>query len=71
MKQAIQELVEISQFYGKKQEFVIAGGGNTSWKNDRHLYIKASGVSLANITEEGFCVLDRSKLGELPNLSFS
>ena len=71
MKQAIQELVEISQFYGKKQEFVIAGGGNTSWKNDRHLYIKASGVSLANITEEGFCILDRSKLGELSTLVFS
>ncbi|NQU88449.1 MAG: class II aldolase, partial [Mariniphaga sp.] len=50
MKKEIKELVEISQFYGQKKDFVIAGGGNTSYKDENHLYIKASGINLGNIT---------------------
>ncbi len=34
MEQQIQDLIELSRFYGKKKEFVIAGGGNTSYKNE-------------------------------------
>lgn len=71
MKNSVQELVEISQFYGKQKEYVIAGGGNTSWKDDNHLYIKASGVSLATIDENGFCILDREKLEQLTSMKFS
>lgn len=71
MNEKIQELIEISQFYGKDKGFVIAGGGNTSWKDDRHLYIKASGVSLATITESGFCILDRRLLDKIPDMEFS
>ena len=32
MKQGIADLIEISQYYGKQKDFVIAGGGNTSFK---------------------------------------
>jgi NAD(P)-dependent dehydrogenase (short-subunit alcohol dehydrogenase family)/rhamnose utilization protein RhaD (predicted bifunctional aldolase and dehydrogenase) len=71
MHSPIDELVEISRYYGKQKEFVIAGGGNTSWKNDRHLYIKASGVGLADITESGFCVLDRVRLEAISAMNFS
>jgi NAD(P)-dependent dehydrogenase (short-subunit alcohol dehydrogenase family)/rhamnose utilization protein RhaD (predicted bifunctional aldolase and dehydrogenase) len=71
MKNSIQELVEVSRFYGKKREFVIAGGGNTSWKDKDHLYIKASGVSLSTITENGFCILDRKKLEDITHMEFS
>jgi len=71
MENQIKDLIAISQFYGKKPEYVIAGGGNTSWKNDRLLYVKASGVSLADISEKGFCVLDRSRLAQLPDMEFS
>jgi NAD(P)-dependent dehydrogenase (short-subunit alcohol dehydrogenase family)/rhamnose utilization protein RhaD (predicted bifunctional aldolase and dehydrogenase) len=71
MKNSVQELVEISKFYGKQKEYVIAGGGNTSWKDDKHLYIKASGVSLATIDENGFCILDREKLDQITMMDFS
>ena len=71
MNQNISELVKISRQYGSKKDFVIAGGGNTSWKDQDRLYIKASGINLGDITEEGFCILDRSKLQELPFKTYS
>lgn len=58
----IQDLIEISQYYGRDSRYVIAGGGNTSYKNAEKIWVKASGSSLATITEEGFAVLDRSLL---------
>ena len=71
MNSALTELKEISRFYGSKKNYVIAGGGNTSWKDEHHLYIKASGVALATITEQGFCILDRKKLDKIPTMSLS
>jgi len=62
MNTSLQQLVEISNFYGTKSEFVIAGGGNTSYKDEEKLYVKASGVSLGNIDPSGFVELDRSIL---------
>ena len=58
----IKQLIRISQFYGSDSRYVIAGGGNTSYKNADKLWVKASGHALATITEEGFAVLDRNKL---------
>jgi NAD(P)-dependent dehydrogenase (short-subunit alcohol dehydrogenase family)/rhamnose utilization protein RhaD (predicted bifunctional aldolase and dehydrogenase) len=71
MKPEIKELIEVSRWYGQKNEYVIAGGGNTSYKNEDHLWIKASGINLGNIDENGFCVLDRTKLNDIPNQLFS
>lgn len=71
MKPEIQELVDVSRFYGQKKEYVIAGGGNTSYKDENHLWIKASGINLGDISENGFCVLDRHKLNAIPEQSFS
>jgi rhamnose utilization protein RhaD (predicted bifunctional aldolase and dehydrogenase) len=71
MNQGVKDLIEVSRFYGLKKEYVIAGGGNTSYKDEKHLWIKASGVNLGNIDENGFCVLDREKLNEIPNQQFS
>ena len=62
MPEPINDLIEISRFYGSKKEFVIAGGGNTSYKDEERIYIKASGIFLATIDEEGFVVLDRKKV---------
>ncbi len=67
----IRELIEISQFYGQDTRFVIAGGGNTSFKNNDRLWIKASGASLATITEDGFAVLDRGKLDLMTDKIYS
>lgn len=67
----IQQLIEISQFYGSDSRFVIAGGGNTSYKNAEKIWVKASGSSLATITEEGFAVLDRAKLNRMSDKAYS
>lgn len=67
----LKKLVEISRYYGQNKDFIIAGGGNTSYKNDKLLYIKASGISLSDIDENGFCVLDRKKLDEIEKVQFS
>lgn len=58
----LKELIEISHLYGKDSDFVIAGGGNTSCKNAQHLWIKASGTTLADITKDGFVQMNREGL---------
>ena len=50
---------ELSNRYGADPEFVLAGGGNTSCKDEKYLYVKPSGVSLAKIKETDFVKLDR------------
>jgi len=71
MEHEIKDLIEVSRWYGQRKEYAIAGGGNTSFKNQDHLWIKASGINLGNIDENGFCVLDRQKLNDIPNQQFS
>ena len=51
---------ELSNRYGADPEFILAGGGNTSVKDDKYLYVKPSGVSLAKITEKDFVKMDRA-----------
>ena len=58
----LKELVAFSNRYGGNNEFVIAGGGNTSCKNGEYLYIKGSGCSLADIDESGFVKMERRSL---------
>lgn len=67
----IQDLISVSRFYGNDTRFVIAGGGNTSYKNSEKIWIKASGSALATITEEGFAVLDRSLLNLIAEKAYS
>ncbi|MDR2303812.1 MAG: class II aldolase/adducin family protein, partial [Treponema sp.] len=62
---SLEELAEISRFYGADPEYVIAGGGNTSFKDDDYLYIKASGTSLAGLGSGDFVKMDREKLGQI------
>ncbi len=71
MLQGVKDLIAISRFYGKNKNFVIAGGGNTSFKNDTTLYVKASGGSLETIDESGFAVLDRSMLAGIAIKKYS
>lgn len=67
----IQELVRVSQQYGKNKSYVIAGGGNTSYKNDPHIWVKASGVALETIDENGFVCLSREKLKVVSTKTYS
>jgi rhamnose utilization protein RhaD (predicted bifunctional aldolase and dehydrogenase) len=59
------DLAAISRFYGSSGDYVIAGGGNTSYKDAEYLFIKGSGVSLAVIDESGFVKMDRAKLAAM------
>ena len=67
----IEELIAVSRKYGSDDRFVIAGGGNTSYKNNENLWVKASGHALATIGEEGFAVLDRSLLNPMGEKVYS
>jgi len=71
MKPEIAELIGISRYYGINKDFVIAGGGNTSFKDDKSIWIKASGISLANLSEEGLVVLSRDKLHSISVKKYS
>ena len=71
MEKGIKELIEVSQAYGKQKDFVLAGGGNTSYKNEKYLWIKASGHSLSTISESGFAKLDRDILNEVNTKTYS
>lgn len=67
----IEELIAISRKYGSDPRYVIAGGGNTSYKNDGKIWVKASGHALATITEDGFAVLDRKLLNPMGRKRYS
>lgn len=60
----LRELVEISRRYGT-DEFALAGGGNTSCKDDETLAVKASGAALRTIGEDGFVLLSRTDLAAM------
>jgi rhamnose utilization protein RhaD (predicted bifunctional aldolase and dehydrogenase) len=58
----LSKLVALSRRYGADPDWVLAGGGNTSFKDSGRLFVKASGTSLGSIDESGFCSIERSKL---------
>lgn len=71
MKSVPHEIVSISRYYGRNPDYVIAGGGNTSYKEGDRLWIKASGISLADIDESGFVCLSRKKLDRIADAAYS
>lgn len=71
MEQALKELIEISQYYGKNKDFTIASGGNTSVKNEEMMYVKASGFELGKIGKEGYVAMDRILLDRLKTQTYS
>ncbi|MDR2718491.1 MAG: class II aldolase/adducin family protein [Treponema sp.] len=62
---SIESLIEISRFYGTNPEYVLAGGGNTSWKDGDTLYVKGSGTSLAEASPDTFVKIDRTALARI------
>lgn len=67
----IEDLIAISRKFGQDSRFVIAGGGNTSYKDENRLWVKASGHALATITEDGFAILDRTLLNEMGEKAYN
>jgi NAD(P)-dependent dehydrogenase (short-subunit alcohol dehydrogenase family)/rhamnose utilization protein RhaD (predicted bifunctional aldolase and dehydrogenase) len=71
MKPEIKELIEISRFYGNNKEYVIAGGGNSSFKDEETIWIKSSGQPLAELDENGLVALSRKKLQTISGKTYS
>ena len=71
MKPEISGLLEISDFYGSNKDYVIAGGGNTSYKDEQNIWVKASGSPLAGLSEEDLVCLSREKLGIIARKTYS
>ena len=71
MNHDIKDLIEISRFYGSDKNFVIAGGGNSSFKDKNTIWIKASGYPLSDLTEEGLVALSRGNLQKIASKSYS
>ncbi|MCX6220919.1 MAG: class II aldolase/adducin family protein [Bacteroidia bacterium] len=71
MKNPLQELVSVSQYFGRDKSFVLAGGGNTSYKTEDRMWIKASGISLASIKADGFVFLSRDRLKAISTKKYS
>ena len=59
------ELAAMSNKYGADPAYVLAGGGNTSYKSADRLWVKGSGTALATIKPEDFVVLEREKLAKM------
>lgn len=64
-------LAAMSNKYGANPEFVLAGGGNTSFKSAENLWVKGSGTSLSTIKAEDFVVLDRPLLDQMWSRQYS
>ncbi len=71
MKEALKDLIAISQEYGRNKELTIASGGNTSVKNNEVMHVKASGFELGKIGEEGYVAMDRILLDKLKIKKYS
>lgn len=61
----IDELVEFSNYYGSNPSLVLAGGGNTSAKENGIMWVKGSGTALATITAQGFVEMELEKLNSI------
>jgi rhamnose utilization protein RhaD (predicted bifunctional aldolase and dehydrogenase) len=58
----LSNLIAMSRTYGEDEDYVLEGGGNTSFKEDGVMAVKASGGALGGIDEDGFVFMDTAKL---------
>lgn len=67
----IETLVNFSRRFGADAKFVLAGGGNTSYKDENYLYIKGSGTALADMTADKFVKMNRAALAAIWDKKYS
>ncbi|OGV55256.1 MAG: hypothetical protein A2017_09520 [Lentisphaerae bacterium GWF2_44_16] len=67
---SLKTITSLSHFFGKDSRYVLAGGGNTSYKDKKNLYIKPSGISLAEIKETDFVKMNRDKIRKIFDFKF-
>ena len=70
-EEKLAKLAAMSNKYGADDHFVLAGGGNTSYKNNDTLYVKGSGTALATIKPDEFVRMDRSALAAMWTKTYS
>ncbi len=68
---SIEKLLSESRRYGSDEKFVLLGGGNTSYKKDGVLYVKASGRELATIGPKGFVKMDLASMDNIWGNTYS
>lgn len=66
----MKNLVDYSRKYGSDPELVLAGGGNTSMKENGVLYVKGSGCALSSIEPENFVRMDIAALRDIVNRDY-
>ena len=67
---SLETITALSVKYGSDPAYVLAGGGNTSVKDEKYLYVKPSGVALAKIKPENFVKMDRALIEKISRLRF-
>ncbi|WP_430817188.1 class II aldolase/adducin family protein [Carboxylicivirga sp. RSCT41] len=67
----LNQLIEISRQFGTNPDYIIAGGGNSSYKDDERMWVKASGTSMGVIDKDGFVCLDRHKMKVISERHYS
>jgi rhamnose utilization protein RhaD (predicted bifunctional aldolase and dehydrogenase) len=68
---SLEKLLQMSHRYGADEEYVLAGGGNTSYKENGVLYIKGSGTQLSDIEQEQFVAMDLQRLRDIVKKNYS
>jgi rhamnose utilization protein RhaD (predicted bifunctional aldolase and dehydrogenase) len=64
------DLIQVSRLYGADPRYVLAGGGNTSVKENDDLYVKASGHALGTIGDNGFVRMSLERLDAIWNQTY-
>lgn len=66
-KSLIKQLVQLSREYGSDPTQVIAGGGNSSVKDGKSMWVKASGTSMATMEPEDLLEVDLEAVLAVPS----
>ena len=62
---SLETIASLSRKFGSDPRYVLAGGGNTSFKDASYLYVKPSGVALSSIEVKDFIKMDRERVREV------
>jgi rhamnose utilization protein RhaD (predicted bifunctional aldolase and dehydrogenase) len=66
----LNSLIAMSRRYGADPAYVLAGGGNTSYKEGNTMAVKASGSALGTIDADGFVLMDAEKLRAMTRAAY-
>ncbi len=70
MDSKLNQLIELSRDFGSDPEYVNGTGGNTSFKDKKNIWVKASGIPLGTISKDEFVVLDRGRLDAISKTDY-